>query len=47
MDLYDQHLHSLLSFDDRTKPQEYVKVAAAKGLSELTFTDHFDIHPEK
>jgi len=46
MDLYDQHLHSRHSFDCRTEPEENVKAAVAKGLAGLTFTEHFDTHPD-
>jgi len=45
MDLYDQHLHSRHSFDSRTEPAANVESAVAKGLAGLTFTEHFDTHP--
>lgn len=46
MELYDQHLHSRHSFDSRTEPEENVKAALARGLAGLTFTEHFDTHPD-
>lgn len=46
MDLYDQHLHSHHSFDSKTEPVDNVESALAKGLAGLTFTEHFDTHPD-
>jgi histidinol-phosphatase (PHP family) len=46
MDLYDQHLHSRHSFDSHTDPVENVSSAIAAGLAGLTFTEHFDTHPD-
>ncbi len=46
MDLYDQHLHSRYSFDSETDPADHVETALARGLAGLTFTEHFDTHPE-
>ena len=46
MDLYDQHLHSRHSFDSKTDPAANVENAIAKGLAGLTFTEHFDTHPD-
>ncbi len=45
MALYDQHLHSWHSFDSKADPAANVKAAIAKGLAGLTFTEHFDQHP--
>ena len=45
MDVFDQHLHSRHSFDCRTEPRDNVKAAIAAGLQGLTFTEHFDTHP--
>ena len=47
MRLYDQHLHSRHSFDCRTEPAANVKAALARGLAGLTFTEHFDTHPDE
>ncbi len=46
MRLYDQHLHSFHSFDCKTEPAHNVETAIAKGLAGLTFTEHFDTHPD-
>lgn len=46
MGLSDQHLHSRHSFDCKTEPRANVEAAIAKGLSGLTFTEHFDTHPD-
>lgn len=45
MRFHDQHLHSQHSFDCKTPPRANVESAIAKGLSGLTFTEHFDTHP--
>lgn len=45
--LYDQHLHSWHSWDCRTDPEDNVKHALARGLAGLTFTEHFDTHPDE
>ena len=45
MKLYDQHLHSRHSFDSTADPAANVEAACARGLSGLTFTEHFDLHP--
>lgn len=47
MRLYDQHLHSWFSFDCRTDPEANVRAALDRGLGGLTFTEHFDLHPEE
>lgn len=46
MPLYDQHLHSRHSFDSRTEPADNVRHALTRGLAGLTFTEHFDTHPD-
>lgn len=45
MKLYDQHVHSRHSFDSQTEPCANVEQAVARGLAGLTFTEHFDTHP--
>jgi histidinol-phosphatase (PHP family) len=45
--LYDQHLHTWNSFDCKTRPADNVAHALEVGLAGLTFTDHFDTHPEE
>ncbi|MHC5108269.1 MAG: histidinol-phosphatase HisJ family protein [Planctomycetota bacterium] len=42
---FDQHLHSRHSFDSATDPQENVESALKQGLAGLTFTEHYDVHP--
>jgi histidinol-phosphatase (PHP family) len=44
--LFDQHLHSWHSFDSQTDPKANVEQAMARGLAGLTFTEHFDTHPD-
>ncbi len=46
MDLYDQHLHSKHSFDSKADPRENVEAAIERGLSGLTFTEHYDVNPD-
>ncbi|UCC30753.1 MAG: histidinol-phosphatase HisJ family protein [Phycisphaerales bacterium] len=46
MDLYDQHVHSRHSFDSQADPGANVDRAIACGLAGLTFTEHFDTHPD-
>ena len=46
MELYDQHLHSRHSFDSESDPRDHVLRALDVGLSGLTFTEHYDTHPE-
>jgi histidinol-phosphatase (PHP family) len=46
MDLYDQHLHSRHSFDSKADPREIVEAAIERGLSGVTFTEHYDAHPK-
>jgi len=45
--LFDQHLHSKHSWDCRTEPRDNVMAALAAGLGGLTFTEHFDTHPDE
>ena len=47
MELHDQHLHSHHSFDCQTKPRDNVLSAIGRGLAGLTFTEHFDTHPDE
>ncbi len=46
MKLYDQHLHSRHSVDSQADPTANVEAALARGLAGLTFTEHFDTHPD-
>jgi len=45
--LFDQHLHSKHSFDSGTEPEDNVRRAIEIGLSGLTFTEHYDTHPDE
>ncbi|MEE9293949.1 MAG: histidinol-phosphatase HisJ family protein [Phycisphaerae bacterium] len=47
MNLFDQHLHSKLSFDSRAEPADNVRRAIEVGLAGLTFTEHYDSHPDE
>lgn len=47
MKLYDQHVHSHHSYDSDADPRENVEAALARGLAGITFTEHFDTHPEE
>lgn len=44
---FDQHLHSRHSFDCQTEPEQNVLRAIDLGLGGLTFTEHFDTHPDE
>jgi histidinol-phosphatase (PHP family) len=43
---YDQHVHSRHSFDSEAEPAAVVECAIARGLAGVTFTEHFDTHPD-
>ncbi len=47
MPLYDQHVHSKHSVDSKAEPAEIVECAIARGLAGVTFTEHFDPHPDE
>lgn len=47
MKLHDQHLHSRHSFDSKADPAANCEQALAAGLSGLTFTEHYDMHPSE
>ncbi|MFQ5589824.1 MAG: histidinol-phosphatase HisJ family protein [Phycisphaerae bacterium] len=47
MPLYDQHVHSKHSFDSRAEPADIVERAIDLGLGGVTFTEHFDPHPQE
>lgn len=42
--MFDFHMHSRLSFDAEGDPAEMVAAARARGLREICFTDHYDLH---
>jgi len=41
----DYHIHSRFSADSVAAPVEICHVAAAKGLPEIGFAEHYDLHP--
>lgn len=45
--LHDQHLHSRHSVDSKADPAANCEQALAAGLSGLTFTEHYDMHPSE
>lgn len=46
MPYFDQHLHSWNSFDSQANPIDNCVAAVYSGLRGITFTEHFDTHPE-
>ena len=40
--MIDYHVHSNISYDGKSSPQEYIDIAHLKGIKEFTFTEHFD-----
>lgn len=40
--MFDYHLHSTVSYDGRSTPQEIALAAVQAGLREICFTDHLD-----
>ena len=44
--LYDQHVHSRHSGDSDIDPRAAVIRALDRGLAGVTFTEHYDTHPE-
>ena len=46
-ELYDNHVHSNLSWDCDTEPRDNVLEAIHRGLAGLTFAEHFDTHPDE
>ena len=45
--LHDQHLHSRHSVDSKADPAANCEQALAAGLAGLTFTEHYDMHPDE
>ena len=43
--MFDFHIHSTVSFDGRSTPEEVLRAARAAGLEEICFTDHIDDDP--
>jgi histidinol-phosphatase (PHP family) len=46
MNLRDQHLHSRFSVDSEADPRGNCLQAIDRGLSGITFTEHYDMHPD-
>lgn len=40
--MFDYHLHSTVSYDGRSTPEQLALAAKAAGLEEICFTDHLD-----
>ena len=45
--MLDTHIHSTVSFDGHNSRTEMARAAAARGISVLCFTDHYDVVNEK
>ena len=43
--MFDYHMHSMVSFDGKEKPEDMIRAAEAAGLKEICFTDHIDFDP--
>jgi histidinol-phosphatase (PHP family) len=41
----DYHVHSNISCDSRATMAEMCQAALARGITEIAFTEHFDLHP--
>lgn len=40
--MFDFHMHSTVSQDGRSAPEDMVRAAAERGMKEICFTDHID-----
>lgn len=45
--MFDYHIHTTVSFDGHSTPEEVIRAAQARGLREICFTDHIDHEPGK
>ncbi len=43
--MFDFHMHSFVSFDGKDSAENMARMAAARGLREICFTDHLDYDP--
>ena len=43
--MFDYHMHTTVSFDGRSTPEQMVRSALDAGLKEICFTDHIDHTP--
>lgn len=41
--MFDYHVHTAFSADSEASIEEYIAVAADRGLREICFTDHYDL----
>lgn len=44
---HDYHLHSNFSCDCKASMEEMCRSAVAKGIPEIGFTEHYDLHPNE
>jgi histidinol-phosphatase (PHP family) len=44
---HDYHVHSLFSGDNDSPMQSMCEAAAARGIPEICFAEHFDVHPKE
>lgn len=44
---HDYHLHTNFSVDCKAPMAEMCRSAAAKGIPEIGFTEHYDLHPDE
>lgn len=47
MGLHDQHVHSRFSADSQADPAAVCRCAIERGLRGVTFTEHYDSHPDE
>ena len=40
--MFDYHMHTIISFDGKSTPEQMVRAAVEAGLKEICFTDHID-----
>ncbi len=45
--MFDFHLHTSISFDSDETPSNIIAAAKSKGLKEICFTDHYDLHRDR
>lgn len=43
--MFDFHMHSTVSYDGEGTPEQMLRVAEARGLQKICFTDHMDYLP--
>lgn len=45
--MFDFHLHTSLSFDSDESAENIIASAKKKGIKEICFTDHYDLHRDR